>query len=215
MSIQDYIVDVLTHAEDQFTLRLQAAAGDRQYADVAKLASVSGKLHELIQSIDANGGMTEPSNSARELANSGSAAHKLESRRGIDKAPNERASAYPRFVRSGDRLVKIAWSKKDDAEYEHRAPHIAVFAVVSSLRKLGSGEFTMEALARVRDKYGNEVPSYQVYLVMAWLRDWGAVRKIGRGGYVSSLGDMTDAAVNEHWSTLDGEPTSEGASIND
>lgn len=215
MSIQDYIVDVLTEAEDQFTLRLQKAAGDRQYADVATLAAVSEQLHNLIQSINDNGRTPEPSIAVRVTDSSGSAAHKLGSRRGIAKAKNERANAYPRFARSGHRLVKIAWSKKDGAEYEHRAPHIAVLAVVSSLRKLGSGEFSMDELAQVRDKYGNEVPSYQVYLVMAWLRAWGAVRKIGRGGYVSSLGDLTDAAVNEHWSALDGEPASEGESNND
>ena len=214
MSIQEYIVDALTQAENRFALRLQEAAGDRQYADVATLAAVSGQVHELIESID-DGRTPEPNTSVQVLASSGSAVHKSQSRRGVDKARYERAGAYPRFARSGDRLVKIAWSKKNGAEYEHRAPHVAVLAVVSSLRKLGSGEFSMEELARVRDEYGNEVPSYQVYLVMAWLRAWGAVRKIRRGGYVSSLGDLTDAAVTEHWSALDGEPTSEGASIND
>ncbi len=214
MSIQEYMVDVLSQAEDRFTLRLQEAAGDRQYADVATLAAVSGQLHELIRSIE-DGRTQGPTASIRVPANSGSGVHKVRSRRGVNKAGFERAKAYPRFARSGDRLVKIAWSKKDSAEYEHRAPHVAVLAVVSSLRKLGSEEFSADKLARVRDEYGNDVPSYQVYLVLAWLRAWGAVRKIGRGGYASSLGDLTDAAVKEHWSALDGEPTSEGASIND
>ena len=214
MPIQDYIVDVLTQAEDQFALRLQEAAGDRQYSDVATLASISGQLHELIQSMDDNGRMPEPSNSGGVPASSGSAL-KLKSRRGVDKDSHGQAQRYPRFARSGDRLVKIAWSKKDRAEYEHRAPQVAVLAVVSSLRKLASREFSMEDLARPRDEDGNDVPSYQVYLVMAWLRSYGAVRRIGRGGYVPVPGRLTDAAVEEHWSALDTEPGPEGASIND
>ena len=215
MAIQDYIVDVLAQAEDRFTLRLQEAAGDRQYADVATLASVSAQLHELIQSVNDNEPASEPRTTGRVPASSGSTAQKLKSRQGADKARYEEARAYPRFARSGDRLVKIAWSKKDGAEYEHRAPRVAVLAVLSSLRELGSREFSMEELARVRDKYGNEIPSYQVYLVMAWLRACGAVRKIGRGGYASIPENLTGAAMKEHWSALDGAPTSEGTSFND
>ena len=215
MPIQDYIVDVLAQAEDQFIVRLQEAVGDRQYNDVAKLASVSGQLHELIEMIEANARTSEPSASVKVPASSGAATTRLKPRGSVDKARYENPRAYPKFARADDRLVKIAWSKKDGAEYEHRAPHFAVLAVVKSLRELGSGEFSMEQLAGVRDEYGNEVPSYQVYLVMAWLRAWGAARKMGRGGYVANLEDLTDAAVKEHWSALDGEPTSKGASIND
>ena len=51
VAIRDDIVGVLTRAEDQLTSRLQKALKDREYSDVAELASVSQQVQELIQSM--------------------------------------------------------------------------------------------------------------------------------------------------------------------
>ncbi len=214
MAIRDDIVGVLTRAEDQLTSRLQKALKDREYSDVAELASVSQQVQELIQSM--GGDERAPARgTVRAKAVTHSEADDSIRGRPADNGRGGRAETYPKFVRDGDRLVKIGWSRRDRTEYEHRALTFAVSAVVSALQRLGSSEFSMDALTPVRDEDGTEVPSYQVYLVVAWLRACKAVEKVGRGGYVPIPERLTVAAVKEHWAQLGGDPASEGALIDD
>jgi hypothetical protein len=46
-----------------------------------------------------------------------------------------RRSGYPRFARQGDKLLKVAWSKKERQPYEHRAPQAAVQILIEAIRK--------------------------------------------------------------------------------
>lgn len=215
MSVQDDIVSVLSQAEVQLASRLQKALEDREYSDVVELASVSQQVHELIQSMHGEEWASEPRISVRSESVSHAEAHNSIPRQPKIDVPRRRATIYPRFARMGDRLVKIGWSKRDRAEYEHRAEKFAVSAVVSALRRFGSRELTIDSLTPVHDKHGTEIPSYQVYLVVAWLRACGAVEKAGRGGYVLNPERLTVAAVNELWAQLSGDPVPEGASLDD
>ena len=214
MSIRYDIVCVLRQAEDQLTSRLRKALDDREYSDVAQLASVSHQVHELIQSMETDERATEPRSSAPVPAVPNSETQDSIRGRPGKKARHGRAMTYPQFARAGDRLVKIGWSKRDGGEYEHRAPEGAVSAVVSALRELESSEFSMAQLTPVIDEEGKALPSYQVYLVVAWLRTCGAVQRAGRGGYVTIPESLTVAAVNEHWAALCGG-SSEGAKVDD
>ena len=201
MPIRDDIVGVLTQAEDQLASRLQRAVRKREYSDVAELASVSQKLHELIQSLRRDLGQPEPRVS-----------HSPVRKQSASYAGRAIKKGYPKFARDGNHLVKTGWSKKDQGEYRHRVPESAVSAVVSALRGFGSTEFSMGKLTPVHNGKGKAVPSYQVYLVVAWLRACGALRKAGRGGYVAIPERVSAAAVKEHWAALEGERISEGAS---
>ena len=122
------------------------------------------------------------------------------------------------FARDGNQLVKTGWSKKTRTEYRHRVPEPAVSAVVSALRRFGATEFSMERLTPVQNEDGTTLPSYQVYLVVAWLRACGAVKKAGRGGYLPVADRLDVAAVNEHWSALElagSQRGSKGGSVDD
>ena len=215
MPVRDDIVDVLTRAEDELATRLKRAVKDRDYSDVAELGSVSQKVHELIQSLDENLRAPEPPRTTRFAAVSHSKARDSVGAKSASRVGRTINKAYPRFARDGEQLVKTGWSKKTRAEYRHRVPEFAVSAVVSALRGLGSTEFSMEKLTPVQNEDGTGVPSYQVYLVVAWLRSCGTVRKAGRGGYVSIPESLSAAALKEHWTALDGERVSKGASIDD
>jgi len=61
--------------------------------------------------------------------------------------------AYPQFEREGERLVKIGWSKKDRAVYEHKAPRSAVTAVCTALAATAKS-FTMDAILPIKDAAG-------------------------------------------------------------
>lgn len=112
---------------------------------------------------------------------------------------------YPRFERDGDRLVKIGWSKKNKEAYEHRAPREAVDAFVRHLAShVAPGKvFAMEDVMPVPDPgTGVDLPAYQAYLVLAWLRHVGAVEKKGKDGYVLRNGMLTGGKFEVFWSDI-------------
>jgi hypothetical protein len=99
--------------------------------------------------------------------------------------------------------VKVAWSKKDRAEYEHRAPRRIVSVLLDAIRhKKGEGAvFESQDILPLMDA-GREVPSYQAYLAMAWLREEGIIAKNGRNGYILKPSTATMERIDELWRTL-------------
>ena len=113
-------------------------------------------------------------------------------------------SGYPKFVRDEDRLVKIGWSKKNREEYEHRVPREAVLTLLRHLN--GSVEeakvFDIEGLLPVQDGTGEDVPGYQIYVVVAWLREAGVIEKKGRDGYFIRDKSVLSGELNNLWESL-------------
>jgi hypothetical protein len=115
-----------------------------------------------------------------------------------------RKEGYPRFEKARDVLVKIGWSKKERSEYVHKAPKAGVDAVARRVMDLSRGGriFTTEDLLPVKlSGAGDELPGYQAYICLAWLREIGAVEQHGREGY-SVPGDDLMGTVNRTWETL-------------
>lgn len=115
-----------------------------------------------------------------------------------------RKQGYPRFEKSRDVLVKVGWSKKERNEYVHKAPKAGVDAVARRVVDLGKGArmFTTEDLLPVKlGSGGDELPGYQAYVCLAWLRDIGAVEQHGREGYSVLCEDLV-GTVNKAWESL-------------
>lgn len=101
-----------------------------------------------------------------------------------------RKKDYPRFRIEDDHLIKVAWSKSQGGEYEHRAPLSVLTQLVDTLLS-GTGElFTMDAVLPLSDDGGSEIPSYQAYLCLAWLKMEGLVFQEGRKGYSLSTSNL-------------------------
>ncbi len=112
---------------------------------------------------------------------------------------------YPRFFRRGEQLVKIGWSKKEKAEYEHKAPRRVVDALTAAIaRRSGNGKlFTVEDLLPLKDPQdGGEMPGYQVYVALAWLKSTGLVKQHGRQGYTPPNASKMEANVQQEWLLL-------------
>jgi hypothetical protein len=112
---------------------------------------------------------------------------------------------YPKFLREGEELLKIGWSKRTWATYRHKAPKRILDLVAQAL--LGQGKsgtrFAMEEVLPIRDpKSTMDVPSYQAYLILAWLRKEKMVVQHGREGYSLKPGTDLVAAVQERWGLL-------------
>lgn len=113
-----------------------------------------------------------------------------------------RKQQYPRFGRFRNELVKTGWSKKDKKEYQHRAPRQVVDLLRMKLERFRGKDFTSDELLPLSGDDGQEVPSYQAYLCLAWFRETAMIVKNGRQGYfVDGTADLK-AAVEQHWQQL-------------
>jgi hypothetical protein len=110
---------------------------------------------------------------------------------------------YPRFERHGDKLVKIAWSKKDRREYEHRASAEVIFRVAELFQsdRAPATPFKMDTLMPFKTRSGAEIPSYQAYLALAWFRSLGAIEPRGENGYAIVV-DNLRSTVGDAWNNL-------------
>jgi hypothetical protein len=195
---------IIKRAEQEMRDQLQRALDEGRYADVAELARLADGLSHLLAAAGVSNGVpsgpspnSAPSKTQLELPRS----------RTIHTATRggRRAKAYPKFEREADRLVKIAWSKKDRSEYEHKAPLRVVNLLVDAIRsKKGEGaKFTApDVLPLIDPKSRAEIPSYQSYLALGWLRHEGVIVKYGRDTYSLKSTAATAAHLKELWEAL-------------
>jgi hypothetical protein len=115
-----------------------------------------------------------------------------------------RRGNYPRFVQDGEVLVKVGWSKSSHSEYEHRATKDILLDVVNALQKTGkTSRFTLEQiLPMTASRTSTEVPNYQVYLCVAWLRTCGLIEQHGRQGYSIPIRERLPEDVEREWQKL-------------
>ncbi len=92
---------------------------------------------------------------------------------------------YPRFERQDNKLVKLGWSSKDSRIYEQRTPYDAVEEICRRfLEKSGPKKLLrLEKILPLKFDNGDEIPSYQVYLVLKWLQSLSVVERQGKDGY--------------------------------
>lgn len=126
------------------------------------------------------------------------------STRNLQKKTIRDKAAYPKFVKRRDHLIKVAWSRKEKKEYQHKVPHSTVLLFVDAIAEAGKDGrvVQMSDLLPIREPDGSEIPSYQSYLVLAWLRSAGLVDQHGRQGYSIRCSDTLQSAVKPGWNTL-------------
>ena len=107
--------------------------------------------------------------------------------------------------------MKVGWSKKKGREYEHRAPRDLAMRVASHLlmRTTADELFTTEDILPVIDpNSGHEIPAYQVYLVLGWLRASELIERHGRDGYRHPARELSEDELERIWDSLPGKGSS-------
>lgn len=124
-----------------------------------------------------------------------------------NKRKRKTASAgTPSFYRAKSELVKVGISKVSKGTYEHRAPFEVAIRLSRELSKVSHSEelFRMDdflpSLGKVK---GREVPSYQAYLCLAWMRSEGIVVQHGRRGYTVPEPAKVEQAVQKKFEGLE------------
>ena len=212
MEYRDRAIAAL-HAADQRvradlrTIIVEAVAAEA-YADVASIARIAGALSNLLRQLDSDvdGGESESALSAVRSLGAGQpdsvrAVAEGQKRHARKGSPREQ---YPQFLRDGDRLVKVAWSKKERGPYEHRAPRAVIQALVNAVQKnKGEGKlFQAGDVMPLKNSAHEEYPSYQSYLALNWLREIGVIRKKGREGYILQSRAATTDKLERLWAGL-------------
>lgn len=173
--------DVVRSAEASLRQLIQSAVNERQYDRVAVLARWAEQLAQVAR----NGSAHSATGPAIPTNASSSSKASLLSRKTSRKSQQARSS-YPIFKRMGDNLIKIAWSKASKSEYRHQAPKDTAVVLLQKMQRLSHERdlITMnDVLPLTLDGRGGEVPAYQSYACLAWLREIGAVTQHGRKGY--------------------------------
>jgi hypothetical protein len=115
-----------------------------------------------------------------------------------------RKDAYPKFVRERDDMVKIGWSTRERAPYEHRVPKRTLDAVAKVIgKKAQTGRrFTIDELIKSLPAADLEIPIYQVYAVVLWLKHNGMLSQHGRQGYTAVRAHTLSDSIESAWQTL-------------
>jgi len=193
MSTSNKAKTVIAEAQKALRSLMEEAIRQQNYGEVAEIAILAEGLSRVL--LGENGGIHDPSGAP--------APPTVPPVRQMPKRTNrpKNKPKYPFFERDGDKLVKVGWSKKHRDEYEHRASREAVIAVarhIASQVKVGQ-VFEVESMLAVQDSAGSDIPAYQVYLILAWLRSAGAVEKKGRDGQILRDGSIGSGGLNNLW----------------
>lgn len=202
MSIVAAGLEILARAEAELRNQIERALSEGRYTEVAALARIADGLAQLAT--------IEGENANRRVE-----VHSERSTLPVSQAPpltlpshlrrTRVTRTFPRFEREADKIVKIAWSKKDRAEYEHKAGRQVVDLLVDAIKSAkGEGaRFDAPDILPLKDpKTRREVPSYQSYLALAWLRHEGVIVKYGRDGYALKPSAATSEHLSELWEAL-------------
>lgn len=116
----------------------------------------------------------------------------------------ESKDKYPQFFRRGDTLVRVAWSKRDKSEYQHKTSEAVLKKLADTLCTVGKDGrvFSTDDLLPIRDDDGSTVPTYQAYVCIALLKQTGLLDQHGRQGYSIPRRDDFKQAIESIWTTL-------------
>ena len=182
MDIQKRAVDLLRGTERSLRDLMKTALSQGDYASLSHMANWAEQLRLISENAGPPSGDHPANNGHRDSPGSGAA-----SSEGSHQAPSGRRARkgqYPKFLADGDYLKKVGWSKRKGAEYEQRAHKCVVDHLLQRIGDHPKERFQMDEILPVYDPdSGEEIPSYQVYLALAWLRSANLAQKHGHEGY--------------------------------
>ncbi len=189
-NLNDDLSNVLRAAEEDVLEIVALAAKDCDYAMIDKARAVAERLRSLNPDLSLASAVKVEQ---EERKPAGSKKVRRKSKSGAKKKPT---GSYPKFEVANGSLFKIGWSKRKGTEYTHRVPLNRAKEVIEVLDKLSekvSGIISTEKILESEEFMMAQVPSYQVYLVLALLRQEKIIVASGRDGYSLPSGIYSQA----------------------
>ena len=199
MSILQRTENLLAEAERTLVGLANEAGAARDYDLAASLIELARKIKQLGEQFrGAASKVSEAADPLDALMKLGPAAEIK-----VPIRSRNKLGQYPRFVREGDNLVKIGWSKSQRAEYEHKSPKRLLAVLCESLTSANGKRITMNKVLPLKDPVtGSAFPDYQSYVCLAWLKSAGLVTQHGRQGYSLPKGVELEKSVETLWTNL-------------
>jgi hypothetical protein len=205
MSFVQQALKILGDTEASLRKLINRALAEQKYSDVALMARIADTIAHLRRGVDLDPIASMDVRTLRRSSEGSPAEGTLPQRpQKLQRDPRQLTAEFPHFARDGDKLVKIGWSKRDERVYEHRAPREIVLLTIAAIStKVKSKDiFTMDQILPLKDGAENEVPSYQAYLALAWLRSLGLVQRKGKQGYALAKQTFDDTALQRLWNSV-------------
>jgi len=206
---------ILVRAEQELQVLIKQAAEGRAYADLPDLAGLGEALSALIQNRarQKNRPQVVSESTSGEIGDMDCDGMDRTAPARMRKAPkphsqstNSKSGAeYPIFSKKDEALVKTALSGDGISTYEHRVDKPVLETILERIvTRLESKNplLTAESLSDVACQDGCTVPSYQLYLVLGWLKHEGILRQHGRKGYSVPKADTFHKDTEKVWGKL-------------
>lgn len=197
MNIENEALAILQNAEKDLRRLIAQAATAGDYSGTVKVAGWAKTITDLIRMSTQSTGSSIQGTSQAEIRKTERVA------RHLSKSPKER-SRYPRFLQANGNLIRVAWSSREKKEYQHKAPRTVVDALVLVLQRNGKDGriFTTDTILPIHDGNDNEIPNYQSYVCISWLKQIGLIDQHGRQGYsIPRIADLPKN-VESLWAAL-------------
>jgi len=207
MSVLSEGLEIVQKAEKSVAELAQKALEQCDYATAASLMSLAGELRDIATELNpvshevAECSSSESSSAA--TAGTLHTAHNSQRARAMRRSP--RRGEFPKFLRDEEILYKLGWSKAEKSVYEHKAPKSVLLALVNKLKVVGANRrrFAMDnVLPLTTPTEGTELPTYQVYICLAWLRMTNILVQHGRQGYSISHPARFESDVEKCWQKI-------------
>ena len=200
MTIIQRLERLLTETERALLALANEAGTARDYDQALSLIELARRIQQLTEEY-ARGpssgpeALADPNDRRRDV-------HLTVGRR-IPERSRNRLGQYPTFVREGENLIKIGWSKSERAEYEHKSPKRVVTALCQTLTGAKGKRIKMGKVLPLKDTpNGSAFSDYQAYVCLSWLKSVGLVTQHGRQGYSLPKGTELAKAVESQWANL-------------
>jgi hypothetical protein len=185
---------------------IAVAAGEGRFDELPQLTPMAKEIAALAARWPSEASPTPGEPVRREAAEAPAVPAALTGEAAPRASAKLKKNDYPQFLREKLDLVKLGWSPREKGPYEHRVPKAGVDAVASAVASKGKAghRFTMDEIlkALASGKSDEQVPSYQTYAVVSWLKWAGMVLQHGRQGYTVVRPQTFASSIETAWQSL-------------
>jgi hypothetical protein len=171
------LLQILSETEKRLLDELAIAAQLGDLIAVDRARAIVGQIRHLAAEITP--GNNEPSTSKVN-------ARKVPERKAAKV--NQESVDYPRFSIRNGTLYRLAWSRKKQSEYEHRVPKPILELITNAMSGIADPKglpVQVDQIVNAANRLSAiQIPQYQVYLVVGWLRHTKCIKQVGRDGYL-------------------------------
>lgn len=200
MTPAERAAQLLIETESRLRELASQAVNEADYDSVVRIASWAASIGSLLK-VSAPGPEHAPNSTKASARYTERKKPNVTHRRSVQHVRTK--AEYPRFFREGTELVRVSWSKRKKQEYQHRAPFPVVRCIAETIGRIGADGrlFSTDRILPALENDGHEIPQYQLYVVIALLRQAGFIDQHGRKGYSVRRAQLKEA-LEQLWEKI-------------